>query len=50
MDVICIEEKAFDNLALDGSDHLTYLAPSRVNLTMTEERFPEVEFLSTREH
>ena len=44
------KEKAFDNLALDGSDHLTYLAPSRVNLTMTEERFPEVEFLSTREH
>lgn len=44
------KEKAFDNLALDGAEHLTYLAPSRVNLTMTQERFPEVKFLSTREH
>ncbi|MFT4608543.1 MAG: peptide chain release factor 3, partial [Chitinophagales bacterium] len=29
---------------------LTYVAPTRVNLTMTQERWPEVEFLSTREH
>lgn len=44
------KEKAFDNLALDGAEHLTYLAPSRVSLTMMQERFPEIEFLSTREH
>jgi peptide chain release factor 3 len=45
-----LRKKAFDNLALDGSDTLTYLAPTRVNLTMAEERFPEVVFSATREH
>lgn len=43
------KERAYDHLALDGAEHLTYLAPSRVNLTMTQERFPEIEFISTRE-
>lgn len=43
-------EKAYDNLALDGSDTLTYLAPTRVNLTMAEERYPEIQFSATREH
>lgn len=42
--------KSYDNLALDGSEHLVYLAPSRVNLTLTVERWPEIDFLSTREH
>lgn len=42
--------KAFDYLALDGSDTLTYLAPTRVNLTMAEERYPKIQFSSTREH
>lgn len=42
--------KAFDNLALDGSDNLTYLAPTRVNLNLTMERWPDVEFKTTREH
>jgi peptide chain release factor 3 len=42
--------KAFDNLALDGSDTLTYLAPTRVNLTMAQERYPKIEFSATREH
>lgn len=42
--------KAFDNLALDGSDHLTYLAPTRVNLNLTMERWPGIEFKTTREH
>ena len=44
------KNKAFDNLALDGSDNLTYLAPTRVNLNLTMERWPEVEFKTTREH
>ncbi len=44
------KEKAYDNLALDSAEALTYLAPSRVNLTMMEERFPEVSFDSVREH
>lgn len=42
--------KCEDNLALDGSDQLTYLAPSRVNLNLTMERWPEIEFRTTREH
>ena len=39
-----------DNLALDGGDHLTYLAPNRANLRLAQERWPDVKFLSTREH
>jgi peptide chain release factor 3 len=42
-------EKAYDNLALDGDDQLVYLAPTRVNLQLAEERYPEVRFLATRE-
>ena len=41
--------KAHDNLALDGDDQLVYLAPTRVNLNLTEERWPEIRFLATRE-
>ena len=42
--------KAQDNLALDGGGHLTYLAPTRVNLSLAQERHPDIEFLATREH
>ncbi len=44
------KRKAGDNLALDIGDNLTYLAPSRVNLDLTQERWPEVRFEATREH
>jgi len=44
------KRKAHDNLALDGAGDLTYLAPTRVNLEVTRERWPDVEFLATREH
>jgi peptide chain release factor 3 len=44
------KNKAFDNLSLDGSDNLTYLAPTRVNLNLMIERWPKVEFRATREH
>lgn len=44
------KNKAFDNLALDGSDNLTYLAPTRINLNLMMERWPEIEFKTTREH
>ncbi len=44
------KNKAFDNLALDGSDNLTYLAPTRVNLNLMMERWPDIEFKTTREH
>ena len=43
-------KKATENLAVDGGGHLTYLAPTRVNLSLTEERWPEIEFRATREH
>jgi peptide chain release factor 3 len=42
--------KAHDNLALDHSGALVYLAPTRVNLQLTEERWPDLEFRETREH
>ena len=42
--------KAHENLALDGGGHLAYLAPTRVNLALTEERWPDLRFRSTREH
>jgi peptide chain release factor 3 len=43
-------KKAHDNLAIDGGGYLTYLAPTRVNLNLMEERWPDIEFRSTREH
>jgi peptide chain release factor 3 len=45
-----IKHKAADNLAIDGGGHLTYLAPTRVNLSLTEERYPDIDFAATREH
>ncbi len=43
-------KKVGDNLAIDGGGYLSYLAPSRVNLGLTEERWPDVRFSPTREH
>jgi len=36
--------------AVDGHGAPVYLAPSRVNLQLTEERHPEIRFAATREH
>ncbi len=44
------EKKAHDNLALDHGDSLVYIAPTRVNLSLTEERWPDIAFRKTREH
>ena len=44
------KKKLADNLAYDHSGNLVYIASSRVNLDLTMERWPEVEFFSTREH
>ncbi|NIA27551.1 MAG: peptide chain release factor 3 [Desulfobulbaceae bacterium] len=44
------ERKAHDNLALDHGEQLVYIAPTRVNLNLTEERWPEIDFRETREH
>ena len=56
--VRCNDPKRFDefksknegNLAIDHSRELVYLAPTQVNLNLTQERWPEVEFLATRDH
>ncbi|HHJ81333.1 MAG TPA: peptide chain release factor 3, partial [Candidatus Tenderia electrophaga] len=56
--VICDDEqmlaefkkKAAANLALDSSESLTYIAPTRVNLQLIQERWPDIEFHATREH
>ena len=37
------------NLAEDGAGQLVYLAPTRVNLQLTEERWPDIRFAATRE-
>ena len=44
------ERKAHDNLALDHGDSLVYIAPTKVNLSLTEERWPDIGFRKTREH
>lgn len=44
------KKKAHDQLSVDGGGHLTYLAPSRVNLQLMQERYPDIQFRSTREH
>ncbi len=35
---------------IDHAGELVYLAPTRVNLGLTEERWPEIKFLKTREN
>jgi peptide chain release factor 3 len=44
------KRKCADNLSIDGGGHLTYLAPTRVNLSLTQERHPDIEVRSTRAH
>jgi len=42
--------RAHEQLAVDHSGALVYLAPSRVNLELTLERWPDIRFRETREH
>ena len=42
--------KHASNLALDHAGDLVYIAPTRVNLEMTKERWPKIRFAATREH
>ena len=44
-----LKRKVPEGVALDGGGHLTYLASTRVNLSLTEERYPEIDFRATRE-
>jgi peptide chain release factor 3 len=41
--------KAYEHLAVDHGGALVYLAPSRVNLQLTAERWPDIQFHETRE-
>jgi peptide chain release factor 3 len=38
-----------NHVAIDGAGQMAYLAPTRVNLQLAEERWPDVEFRATRE-
>jgi peptide chain release factor 3 len=42
--------RAYENLAVDHAGALVYLAPTRVNLQLTLERWPDITFRETREH
>jgi peptide chain release factor 3 len=42
--------KAASNLAYDHAGELVYIAPTRVNLQMAMEKWPDIVFQSTREH
>lgn len=42
--------KASANLAVDSAGSLTYIAPNAVNLQLTMDRWPQVQFRATREH
>ena len=42
--------KAAANLAYDHAGELVYIAPTRVNLELTQEKWPDVKFMATREH
>ena len=48
-DLRAIADKYGFNVGLDGNEEYVYLAPNRVNLQMAEERYPDIQFLATRE-
>jgi len=42
--------KHHDLLAKDGGGYLAYLAPTRVNLNLIMDKWPDIIFSETREH
>ena len=44
-----IRRKSPQNLALDASGALTYLAPNGANLRLAQDRWPEIRFAAIRE-
>jgi peptide chain release factor 3 len=44
------ENAVGQNVAYDAAGNLAYLAPNRVNLQLTQERWPDLTFHTTREH
>ena len=49
VDLHAIADKYGFNVGLDGNEEYVYLAPNRVNLQMAQERYPDIQFLATRE-
>ncbi len=45
-----LKERALNQLYLDAAGRLVYLAPTRVNLELSIERFPELRFATTQEY
>ncbi len=48
--LVTFRDKAIDNLAVDHGGALVYVAPTRVNLELATERYPDIVFHKTREH
>lgn len=48
-ELVEFKKRAEDNLALDHGDELVYIAPTKVNLNLTMERWPDLTFRETRE-
>ena len=44
------EKSLSAQLARDAANNLSYLATNRINLALTQERWPDIEFHCTREH
>ena len=44
------ENKHASNVERDAGGNLAYLAPNKVNLQLTQERWPDLQFHETREH
>jgi peptide chain release factor 3 len=42
-------DKAYENIAIDQAGELVYIAPTRVNLELAMERYPDISFHATRE-
>jgi len=42
-------DKAYENLAIDQAGELVYIAPTRINLELAMERYPDISFHATRE-
>ncbi|MGB5306127.1 MAG: peptide chain release factor 3, partial [Gammaproteobacteria bacterium] len=43
-------EKAYEYLAIDQGGALVYIAPTRVNLQLATEKYPDVQYHATREY
>lgn len=44
------KQRQHDNLAIDHGGSLAYIAPSKVNLDLAMEKWPNIRFRATREH